>query len=82
MSNSPAISIIIPVFRVRDYIHDCVSSVISQDTKLDIEIILVDDCGGDDSIDIARQVLNKAPSNFSSKIIRNKCNKGVSFSRN
>ena len=82
MSNSPAISIIIPVFHVRDYIQDCVSSVISQDTKLDIEIILVDDCGGDDSIDIARQVLNKAPSNFSSKIIRNKCNKGVSFSRN
>jgi glycosyltransferase involved in cell wall biosynthesis len=38
----PLISVIIPVYKVEDYLHQCVNSVLSQNFK-DIEIILVDD---------------------------------------
>lgn len=40
--NLPLISVIIPVYKVEKYLHDCVDSVLRQNFK-DIEIILVDD---------------------------------------
>ncbi len=44
----PKVSIIIPVYNVKDYLKKCVNSVISQTYK-DFEIILVDDGSTDDS---------------------------------
>lgn len=40
--NKVKVSIIIPVYKVEKYIHDCMNTVLSQTLK-DIEIILVDD---------------------------------------
>lgn len=40
--NSPVISIIIPIYKVEKYIHQCIESVINQTYK-NLEIILVDD---------------------------------------
>ncbi|WP_301070482.1 glycosyltransferase, partial [uncultured Helicobacter sp.] len=54
MLNNPLISIIIPVYNVGAYIERCLRSCINQ-TLYDIEIIIVDDCGSDDSIHIATQ---------------------------
>ncbi len=45
----PFFSIIIPVYNVQKYIARCLDSVVNQSFK-DIEIIIVDDCGNDDSI--------------------------------
>lgn len=45
------ISVIIPVYNIREYLDDCVKSVIAQ-TYRDIEIILVDDGATDGSGDI------------------------------
>lgn len=39
------VSIITPVYKVEQYIAECVQSVIDQDYD-NIEFILVDDCGG------------------------------------
>nr|WP_317405103.1 glycosyltransferase family 2 protein [uncultured Helicobacter sp.] len=52
-SLSPKISIIIPVYNAERYITRCLESCINQ-TLSDIEIIVVDDCGSDDSIKIAQ----------------------------
>ena len=52
MSN-PKVSIIIPVYNVERYISECLDSCINQ-TLQDIEIIIVDDCGSDKSIDIVK----------------------------
>ena len=44
--NVPKISVLIPVYNVKDYIRECFDSVINQTLK-DFEIIVVDD-GSDD----------------------------------
>lgn len=54
---NPKVSIITPVYKVEQYIADCVNSVIEQ-TYNHIEFVLVDDCGDDQSIHIAEQLLN------------------------
>ena len=78
MINNPKISIIIPVYNVEKYISQCLDSAINQSLK-DIEIIIVDDCGSDKSMDIAYEY---AKNDNRIKIIKNKQNQGPFTSRN
>ena len=78
MQNSPKVSIIIPVYNVEKYISQCLDSAINQSLK-DIEIIIVDDCGSDKSIDIVKEYAKK---DSRIKIIYNKQNQGPFVSRN
>lgn len=48
------ISIILPTYNVEKYIARALESCINQTFK-DIEIIVVDDCGNDKSIEIAKE---------------------------
>ncbi|MCW1361096.1 glycosyltransferase [Campylobacter jejuni] len=52
------ISIILPTYNVEKYITRALESCINQTFK-DIEIIVVDDCGDDKSIEIAENIANK-----------------------
>nr|WP_082807959.1 glycosyltransferase [Helicobacter himalayensis] len=52
------ISIVIPTYNVERYIARCLESCINQ-TFSDIEILIVDDCGSDDSIKIAQSFADK-----------------------
>ncbi|EAH7585454.1 glycosyltransferase [Campylobacter lari] len=52
------ISIILPTYNVEKYIARALESCINQSFK-DIEIIVVDDCGNDKSIDIAKEYASK-----------------------
>ena len=72
------ISIIIPVYNVEKYISQCLDSAINQSLK-DIEIIIVDDCGSDKSMDIAKEY---AKNDSRIKIIKNSQNQGPFTSRN
>ena len=58
-SNSlpPLISIIIPTYNAESYIARCLESCINQ-TLHNIEILVIDDCGSDDSIKIAQRYAN------------------------
>ncbi len=64
------ISIILPTYNVEKYIARALESCINQTFK-DIEIIVVDDCGNDKSIDIAKEYASK---DDRIKIIRNEEN--------
>ena len=74
----PVISVIIPVFNTEKYIGNCINSVIAQTLK-DIEIICVNDCSADNSLEILQ---NFAKKDNRIKIIDLKENKGVSNARN
>ena len=58
-TKSVKVSIIIPVYNVAPYIGDCLQSVMQQSYKGDVECILVDDCGLDESIVIAEQMIKE-----------------------
>lgn len=53
--SEPLISVIIPVYNVEDYVVKCISSVVNQTLNDPIEIIVIDDCGEDNSINLAKE---------------------------
>lgn len=74
---SPKISIIIPVYNVANYIERCLDSIINQSFK-DIEIICVNDCSSDNSLDILRKY---EESNNRITIISKEQNEGLLLAR-
>ena len=74
------LSIIIPIYNVKDYIEECLKSVYSGKlTKF--EVICVDDCGTDNSIEITKRfVKDNKIKNLT--IIKHKKNRGLSAARN
>ncbi|MDD6055227.1 MAG: glycosyltransferase family 2 protein [Helicobacter sp.] len=71
------VSIILPIFNVERYIRQCLESCVNQ-TFRDIEIICVDDCGGDYSMDIVREF---AHLDKRIKIVKNPKNLGLFAAR-
>ncbi|MBR2244698.1 MAG: glycosyltransferase family 2 protein [Prevotella sp.] len=75
------VSIIVPIYNVAPYIERCLHSIESQ-TYHDIECILVDDCGKDDSMHIAEQFIQHYKGDIRFCIIRHQQNQGLSAARN
>ncbi len=73
-------SIIIPVFNSESFIKETISSLVNQNYK-NIEIIIINDCSTDNSSKIINRI-KKINQKFEFKIINNKRNMGVAFSRN
>lgn len=82
MSPNPVISIIIPVYNVAEYITECLQSVMRQTYSGEIECILVDDCGSDDSIAITEQLIADYKGSISFRILHHEHNRGLSAARN
>lgn len=78
MKHTPKISVIVPIYNVEQYISECLDSLINQ-TLTDIEIICVDDCGSDKSMDIVQEYAAK---DNRIKIVKHAKNSGLSASRN
>lgn len=74
------VSIIIPIYNVASYIVQCLDSVYHQ-TYQDLEVILVDDCGTDDSMGIINQYLTLDKQKIT-RIVHHDKNKGLSAARN
>lgn len=75
------VSIIIPVYNVSKYIIRCLDSVCAQ-TFPPSECLLIDDCGTDNSIEVAEQYIQKYTGSIHFKIISHKFNQGQGVARN
>ncbi|MBR6674970.1 MAG: glycosyltransferase [Alphaproteobacteria bacterium] len=58
--NKPKVSIVVPIYGVEKYLHQCVDSILAQTLK-DIEIILVDDGSKDKCPEIVDEYAKKDP---------------------
>jgi glycosyltransferase involved in cell wall biosynthesis len=72
------ISLIIPIYNVEAYLQECLDSCISQTFK-DIEIICINDCSSDNSLNILQEFANN---DKRIKIINHEVNKGLGAARN
>lgn len=68
--NVPKISVVVPMYNVEKYLNLCLTTILNQTFK-DFELILVDDCSTDKTLEIA-----KSFDDTRIKIIRNKKNMG------
>lgn len=76
------VSLIIPVYKVESYIEKCARSVFEQ-SLLSLQIIFIDDCTPDNSIEILKKVLKDYPHRIADTFfLQNEQNKGASVSRN
>lgn len=73
----PFFSIIIPTYQAQDYLRRCLHSCVAQSFS-EIEILVIDDCGGDDSLEIAQEF---ASQDARVRIVSNPCNLGAFHSR-
>ena len=76
------VSIIVPIYNVRDYITECLASIASQTYTKGVECIIVDDCGSDDSMSLVYSFLNEYEGEICFRIIKHESNKGLSAARN
>jgi len=76
------VSVIVPVYNVAHYIDKCIKSVIRQTYKGSMECLIIDDCGTDNSIGIAKKIIStyKGPVKF--QILYHNRNRGLSAARN
>ena len=75
----PVISVITPVYNVKQFISKCVESLMSQ-TFEDVEYIFVNDASSDGSIDILKSIVEKYPSK-NVRILNHPENRGLPASR-
>lgn len=80
MSDFPLITVSIPVYNSAKYLERCLHSVFKQ-TYPNIEILLVNDHGKDNSLDIINEIFEKYPQK-NIRIIHNVENSGLSVVRN
>lgn len=78
----PKISIIIPIYKVEDYIEDCILSVMSQTYAGALECVLINDCTPDTSMNIVQKLIDNYEGSIQFKIVHHKENKGLSAARN
>lgn len=53
--NNPKVSVIVPVYNAESYLVRCIDSLLSQTLK-DIELIFINDCSTDNSMDILSNI--------------------------
>ena len=75
------VSVIIPVYNVAPYVERCLLSVLNQ-TWQDMEVLVVNDCTPDNSMEIVRRVVADHPRGTIVRILEHEVNRGLSAARN
>ena len=77
-NKQPLVTVVVPFYNVEPYIEKCIKSIMEQSYG-NIEILCIDDCGQDNSVEIVKNLAKKDPR---IKLIRHKKNKGLGGARN
>ena len=80
MKELPAVSVIIPMFNAEKYVGECLDSVLNQ-TFQNFEVIVVDDCSTDSSVDVVKSYAPKFNGRLQ-LVHMNKNSGGAGFPRN
>lgn len=80
--NKYEITIGMPVYGVEKYIRKSILSVLDQSIDCNIEVLVIDDCGSDHSMDIIRECQATHPKGNTIRIIRQPKNMGCWAARN
>ena len=82
MAEKSKVSVIIPIYKVRNFIERCVCSLFEQ-TLEEFEYIFVDDASPDDSVDILKSCVERYPSRQGQvTILTHEQNRGLPAARN
>lgn len=81
-TTKPKISIVVPFYNVAPYFPDCLRSIAAQDYDGEMECLLVDDGGQDESAQIAIDFINEYQGPISFRIVIREGNGGLSAARN
>ncbi len=77
----PWLSVLVPVYNVRDYLAECVESVLAQaPADAGVEVLLLDDCSTDGSADVMAALDARWPGRL--RLLRHERNGGLSAARN
>ena len=78
-----SISVIIPIYNVEQYVQRCMQSLLTQTiSDVEIECIVVDDCGQDGSMGVVRQMITDYHGSIHFEIVCHNQNRGLSAARN
>ena len=75
-TNSPAITVLIPVYNRSDYLGKAIESILNQ-TNIDFELLIIDNASTDDSVEIIKSYKDERI-----RLVINEKNFGQSFSMN
>ena len=82
MAGKNKVSVIIPIFKVRDFIERCAVSLFEQTLK-EVEYIFVDDASPDDSIKVLKSCIERYPERQArTTILTHEHNQGLPAARN
>ena len=78
---SPLVSVGMPAYNAAPYIEKSILSVLAQ-TYQNVELLVIDDCGTDNTIEIVERIRNTHPRGSCIKILRQSHNMGPGEARN
>ncbi len=78
---APWLSVLVPVFNVREYLAECIESVLAQaPADAGVEVLLLDDCSTDGSAEVMAALDARWPGRL--RLMRHERNAGLSAARN
>ncbi len=77
-----AVSILIPVYNVKEFIFRCLESVAAQTYMGPIECVVIDDCGNDGSMALVEKFVTSYNDRIEFRILHHEHNRGLAAARN
>lgn len=77
----PEVSIIMPLYNATQYVELCLQSICNQ-TFDDIEVVMIDDCSKDDTVEVVERYISQYTGNILLRLLCNQQNMGPGKTRN